>query len=82
METNKHGYGFTPFPSVTGIKAITKPDVATQIMNAFGALETTLKNIQPLSGNEVQLAESWGSLSAIRAEFVDLCSGTQKVGHA
>jgi hypothetical protein len=82
MNTNTQGYGLTPFPAVTGIKAITKPDIATQIMNAFGTLETTLKNISPIGGNEVQLAEAWGNLSAIRAEFIDLCSGTHKVGHA
>lgn len=82
MNTSTHGYGLTPFPVVNGIKAISKPDVATQVMNAFGALEKTLSGISPLIGNEVGYAEAWANLSAIRAEFVHLTSGQNTTGNA
>lgn len=75
MNTNTHGYGLTPFPAVSGIKAITKPDVATKIMTAFSGLEKALLAISPLAGNEVEHAQNWAELSTIRAGFVDACSG-------
>ena len=75
MNTNTQGFGLTPFPVLTGIKSITKPDVATQIMTAFSNLEKTLLTISPLAGNEVEHAQNWAQLSIIRAGFVDACSG-------
>lgn len=79
-QTSTYGYGLTAFPPITGTKAITKPEVAGNIMVAFGNLEKNLSSIPAMPGSEVQLAKLWGQLSAIRADFVEFCSGN--VGHA
>lgn len=75
MNLSASGYGQTAFPTVTGVKAITKSEVATQILNEFGTLEKNLSVMSPITGNEVECAKLWAQLSLIRAGFIEAYAG-------